>query len=176
VTVPDDNIDRLLARLDAAGARLDLDVEGIVDRISAINKGVHKALKETLSSYGISPEDWGVLTSLSLRKEGKLTSPGSLARDLDLSSGAMTSRLDRLEASGHVRRLPDPDDRRAVLVELTDKGREAWESAIEVQGRKEAFFASALSKDEQRQLNDLLRKLILAFEARTSTRQERAAE
>ncbi|HEY5628193.1 MAG TPA: MarR family transcriptional regulator, partial [Candidatus Limnocylindrales bacterium] len=145
---------------------LDLEVEGIVDRVSSINKRVHAALKETLVDYGITPEDWGVLTSLSLRKEGRLSSPGALARDLELSSGAVTSRLDRLETLGFVRRLPDPGDRRGVLVELTPEGRAAWESAIEVQGRKEAFFASALSKEEQRELNALLRKLLLAFDVR----------
>jgi DNA-binding MarR family transcriptional regulator len=78
----------------------------------------------------------------------------------------MTSRLDRLETEGLVARLPDPDDRRGIVVELTEKGRQAWDTAASVQGRKEAFFASALSKDEQVQLNALLRKLMLAFEER----------
>lgn len=162
----EDHVDHLLARLDDTGARLDLEVEGIVDRIGSINKRVRSALKETLVAYNLSPEDWGVLTSLSLRKPGKLSSPGALARDLELSSGAVTSRLDRLESEGFIRRLPDPGDRRGVLVELTTEGRAAWESAIEVQGRKESFFASALTKDEQVELNALLRKLLLAFDAR----------
>jgi len=166
--VPEDHVDRLLARLADANAQLDLEVEGIVDRVSSINKRVHNALKETLVDYGLTPEDWGVLTSLSLRREGKLSSPGALARDLELSSGAVTSRLDRLESLGFLRRLPDPGDRRGVLVELTPEGRAAWESAIEVQGRKEAFFASALSTEEQVALNGLLRKLLLAFDARTT--------
>ena len=108
---------------------------------------------------------WQVLTSLRL-VPGHRSSPGELAGDLELSSGAMTSRLDRLEKEGFVRRLPDPDDRRGVVVELTDEGRKAWDTAASVQGRKEAFFASALTKPEQKQLNDLLRKLMLAFEAR----------
>jgi DNA-binding MarR family transcriptional regulator len=82
----------------------------------------------------------------------------------------MTSRLDRLEKLGHIRRLRDPEDRRGVLVELTDEGRVAWDTAAGVQGRKEAFFASALSPTEQTRLNGLLRKVMLAFEAR-----ERAA-
>jgi DNA-binding MarR family transcriptional regulator len=166
--VPEDHVDQLLTRLADAGAQLDLEVEGIVDRVSSINKRVHNALKETLVDYGLTPEDWGMLTSLSLRKEGKLSSPGALARDLELSSGAVTSRLDRLESLGFIRRLPDPGDRRGVLVELTPDGRAAWESAIEVQGRKESFFASALTKDEQVELNALLRKLLLAFDARRS--------
>jgi DNA-binding MarR family transcriptional regulator len=167
-TDPRDHIDRFLARIDAQAIPLDLEVEGIVDRIGGINRRIKTALKETLVPYGITPEDWSVLSSLRLRKSGKLTSPGALARDLELSSGAMTSRLDRLESLGFVRRLPDPGDRRGVLVELTDEGRAAWDAAAEVQGRKEAFFASVLSPDEQRELNALLRKLMLALEARDS--------
>jgi DNA-binding MarR family transcriptional regulator len=81
----------------------------------------------------------------------------------------MTSRLDRLEEAGFVKRRPAPDDRRGVVIELTDAGREMWDRAASVQGRREAFFASALSKEEQRQLNDLLRKLMLAFEERESS-------
>jgi DNA-binding MarR family transcriptional regulator len=165
---PQDHIDRFLARIDAANIPLDLEVEGIVDRIGGINRRIKTALRETLVPYGITPEDWSVLSTLRLRKEGRRSSPGLLARDLELSSGAMTSRLDRLEELGLVRRLPDPDDRRGVVVELTDEGREAWDAAAEVQGRKEAFFASALSADEQRRLNALLRKLMLALEARES--------
>jgi DNA-binding MarR family transcriptional regulator len=172
VRVPDaeaqDHIDRFLARIDAANIPLDLEVEGIVDRIGGINRRIKHALKETLVPYGLTPEDWHVLSSLRLRKEGRRSSPGALARDLELSSGAMTSRLDRLEEIGFVRRLPDPSDRRGVVVELTDEGRAAWDAAADVQGRKEAFFASALSAEEQRQLNALLRKLMLALEARES--------
>jgi len=93
------------------------------------------------------------------------SSPGELAADLELSSGAMTSRLDRLEEQGFVRRLSDPKDRRGVVIELTPEGRAAWDRTAGVAGRREAFFASALTKDEQRQLNTLLRKLMLAFEA-----------
>jgi DNA-binding MarR family transcriptional regulator len=80
----------------------------------------------------------------------------------------MSSRLDRLESAGLIRRLADSGDRRAVIVELTPAGLTAWDTAAGVQGRREAFFASALTKPEQRQLNDLLRKLMLAFEASES--------
>jgi DNA-binding MarR family transcriptional regulator len=162
----EDHIDRFLARLDAVPVKLDLEVEGIVDRIGGINRRMRNALRETLVAYNLTPEDWHVLSPLRLRKDGRRSSPGALARDLELSSGAMTSRLDRLEEMGLIRRHRDPEDRRAVQVELTDAGREAWDAAAEIQGRKEAFFASALTRDEQVQLNALLRKLMLAFEAR----------
>ncbi len=165
----EDHIDRFLEKI-PPGVGIDLEVEGIVDRIGGINRRIHAALKETLAEYDLTPEDWSVMCSLRLRGGGHGWSPGALASDHELSSGAMTSRLDRLEKLGHVRRLRDPDDRRGVLVELTEQGRDAWDAAAGVQGRKEAFFASALSPAEQKRLNALLRKLMLAFEAR-----ERAA-
>jgi DNA-binding MarR family transcriptional regulator len=61
--------------------------------------------------------------------------------------------------------VPAPDDRRSVVVELTQEGRAKWDTAASIQARKEAFFASALSAAEQKRLNDLLRKLMLALEA-----------
>src|SRR5581483_926087 len=170
----EDHVDRLLGRIDAAGIDLNLEVEGIVDRISGINKRVKTALKETLAEYGLTPEFWGVLSALRLHKSRR-SSPGALAVHLELSSGAMTSRLDQLEKLGHVRRLPDPEDRRGVVVELTDEGLAAGDAAAGVQGRKEAFFASALTKEEQAQLNGLLRKLLSALEEREAARKVEAA-
>jgi DNA-binding MarR family transcriptional regulator len=161
----EDHIDRFLAKIDAAGVDLDLEVEGIVDRIGGIQRRMHNALKDTLVEYGLTPEDWSVLSTLRLRKDGKPSSPGALAKSVEISSGAMTSRLDRLERLGHIRRIADADDRRGIVVELTDEGRAAWDAAASVQGRKEAFFASTLTRPEQKQLNGLLRKIMLAFEA-----------
>ena len=77
----------------------------------------------------------------------------------------MTNRLDRLEAAGLVRRLPDPDDRRGVLVELTDEGRKAYDEAVGAQAQAEKLMASALDQREKEQLNALLRRLMLVFEA-----------
>jgi DNA-binding MarR family transcriptional regulator len=160
----DDHIDRLLAKLAAAGVEtIDLDVEGIVDRIGSINRRIKRAQEEILRAHGLTPADWGVLTNLRLGTEACRSSPGELSSDLEVSSGAMTTRLDRLEEAGLVRRLPDPEDRRGVVVELTEKGREAWDAAADVQARREAFFARTLTKPEQRKLNELLRKLLLAL-------------
>jgi DNA-binding MarR family transcriptional regulator len=81
----------------------------------------------------------------------------------------MTNRIDRLETDGLVRRLPDPDDRRGVLVELTDKGRKAWEDSVSAQAEKESLIAAALSDKEKKQLNALLRRLMREFERREQT-------
>jgi DNA-binding MarR family transcriptional regulator len=155
-----DHIDRFLEELEPVEG-LDYDVEGIVDRVGAIDRRLKRGMETVLAEFGLSRPDWRVLTTL--RNSGSKT-PGVLARYHDISSGAMTSRLDSLEQEGLIRRVPDPDDRRSVVVEITDKGRNAWAEAASIQARREAFFASALTKPEQQRLNALLRKLLLALE------------
>jgi DNA-binding MarR family transcriptional regulator len=95
---------------------------------------------------------------------------GDLAKRADLSSGAMTNRLDRLEEAGLVKRVPDPDDRRGVLVELTEAGSKAWNDSVSAQAAKESLIAAALDKSEKRELNALLRRLMLEFERREQSR------
>jgi DNA-binding MarR family transcriptional regulator len=160
-----DHIDRWLDSVrDELPAELDLTVEGIVDRIAGISRRVSKALDETLAEHGLTHADYKVLGSLRWAGEPYQRSAGDLARIADLSSGAMTNRLDQLESAGLVRRLRDPDDRRGVLVEPTEEGRRLWEQAIGVQARKENLIASALEEDEKEQLNNLLRRVMLVLE------------
>jgi DNA-binding MarR family transcriptional regulator len=81
----------------------------------------------------------------------------------------MTNRLDKLETAGLVRRLPDPDDRRGVQVELTEHGLKVWEDALRTGAAQEALVAAALTTEEKRQLNSLLRRLMREFERREET-------
>jgi DNA-binding MarR family transcriptional regulator len=161
----EDHVDRWLAEVRGElPDDLDLTVEGIVDRIGGIGRRLQKVMNETLSEHGLSHGEWKVLSSLRYAGPPYRRSAGDLARIADLSSGAMTNRLDQLEEAGFVQRLRDPDDRRGVLVELTDRGRSVWEEAIGVQAAKEALFTSALTKREREQLNTLLRRLMREFE------------
>jgi len=147
---------------------LDLEVEGIVDRIAFLNKRIKRMLEETLAEFGLNIGEWHVLSALWNSGEPFRSSPGYLAKRAELTSGAMTNRLDGLEAEGLVRRLPDPDDRRGVIVELTPKGRELWERSVGAQAVKEQFVASALNVTERRQLNTLLRRMVLRAEQATA--------
>jgi DNA-binding MarR family transcriptional regulator len=161
-----DHIDRFLAQIAATLPEIDLETEAIVDRISAINKRLKRELQETLAEHDLTHGEWQVMANLFHSGEPFCSSPGELSAELELSSGAMTNRLDRLESRGFVRRRPDPNDRRGVHVELTPEGRRAWEATTNTQGRKEALIASALTEREKKQLNGLLRKLMLALEQR----------
>jgi DNA-binding MarR family transcriptional regulator len=142
---------------------LDIRTEGIVDRVGVIQKFLRRTHDETLEQFGLNWGETKVLSSLRYGGPPYRSTPGRLGSQLDLSSGAMTARLDKMEEADLIRRLPDPDDRRGVVIELTDHGRDLWEQGIAVQAEKESTVASALTKAEQDQLNALLRRLVIAF-------------
>src|SRR4029078_835582 len=75
----------------------------------------------------------------------------------------MTSRLDRMETAGLIRRLPDPNDRRGTLVEPTEEGHAAWDKTVGTQARREAMIASGLGEADREELHRLLRHLMRAF-------------
>jgi len=162
-----DHVDSFLDEISAdLPADLDRTVEGIVDRIGGINYRIKRMHGETLDQLGLTLSDWHVLTALRWSGEPYRRKAGWLARHADLTSGAMTSRLDALEKEGLVRRLRDPDDRRSVLVELTEAGREKHEQAMAIQAPKEALLAKALTDREKEQLNSLLRRVMITLEDR----------
>jgi DNA-binding MarR family transcriptional regulator len=158
-----DHVDKRLEELGDDLPDLDLDVEGIVERIQGLDKRLRQAMEETLDDHGLSYGEWRLLCNLR-GSHGRTSTPGELSAKLELSSGAMTNRIDRLEQDGLVERHRDPDDRRGVRVALTEAGAEAWVQSTNTQAIKEKLIAGALSKPEQHQLNALLRKLMLAFD------------
>ena len=163
-TKEQDGVDRNLAEWPAELQGVDLGVEAAVQRMQRIVRAIRRRMDETLSEYDLSFSDWGMLGHLTMSGPPYRSSPGQLSDKEGLSSGAMTNRLDRLEESGLVRRLPDPNDRRALLVELTEKGHDLWAEALGVQAAKEAAVAAALDAKELARLNTLLRKVLLEFE------------
>ena len=160
----EDSIDRMVARWAPHLPSIDLEVETIVQRVQKLQRYVRKRMDETLMDVGLNWSEWEVLGALRLAGEPYRSSPGKLAEHSQLSSGAMTARLDRLEERDFIRRLPDPDDRRGVLIELTQAGLDAYFAAVDAQAAKEAAIAHALTEAERAELNGLLRKLILGFE------------
>lgn len=162
-----DHVDTFLEEISAdLPSDLDLTVEGIVDRINGINRRIKMMHEETLDQLDLNMSDWHVLTSLHWVGEPYRRKAGELARHADLTTGAMTSRLDALEKEGLVRRLRDPADRRTVVVELTEKGREKHEQGMGIQAQKEAMLAKALTGREKEDLNTLLRRVLLTLEDR----------
>jgi DNA-binding MarR family transcriptional regulator len=142
---------------------LDPVTEGIIERIQILAFNLNQSMDETLATYELDRRSFHLLGRLRRHGPPYRVSAGKLATELRLSSGAMTNRLDRMEAAGLVRRLPDPSDRRGTLVEPTEHGHKAWDETVGAAARREAAFSSVLTDAEKGRLHDLLRAFMLAF-------------
>jgi DNA-binding MarR family transcriptional regulator len=167
-----DHVDRFIESIQHE-MPFDPVVEGIVDRIGGLSRRLHRMMDETLADRGLSYGEYKLLGHLRHQRPEPRLSAGRLAQWAELSSGAMTNRIDQLEKAGLVKRLPDPDDRRGILVELTDEGRHAYDEAVGAQSERENRMTAALNPREKDRLNALLRRLMLAFEAEEEARKHR---
>jgi DNA-binding MarR family transcriptional regulator len=145
---------------------LDRTTEGIVERIANLYKDLDRSMEETLATFELDRRSFHLLGRLRSYGPPYRRSPGQLAGDMRISSGAMTNRLDRMEEAGLIRRLPDPNDRRGQLIEATERGHAAWDRTVVTQAEREQRIASVLTSSEREQLHKLLRKLMSAFPER----------
>lgn len=142
---------------------LDPVTEGLVERIQHLAHEFDQSMAETLAASKLDRRAFQLLMELRRAGPPYRRSAGTLADHLRLSTGAMTNRLDRLEAAGLIQRLPDPNDRRGTLIEPTDAGHAAWDEAVGTQARREAMFSKVLTGPERNELHRLLRRLMRAF-------------
>ena len=113
--------------------------------------------RRSIRSLGFaSDSDFAVLEAL--YSKGALP-VNVLGRKLFLTSGAITTAVDRAQRQGLVRRVADAADKRVARVELTAAGRDKARHALDLHFRNLATALAGLDPAEQRQLADLLRKL-----------------
>jgi len=120
-------------------------------------------LEETLAKSGLDRRAFHVLGKLRSAGPPYRQSAGQLASRMRLSSGAMTNRLDRMEAAGLIRRLDDPNDRRGTLVEPTEAGHAIWDQTVGTLAIREAKIAAVLDSADRVALHRLLRSLMLGI-------------
>jgi DNA-binding MarR family transcriptional regulator len=118
---------------------------------------------------GLSESDVKALEAL---VDADPVTAGRLADMLNLSSGAVTRVLDRLEQAGYVRRTVDAADRRRVVVEVVPERLSAVREALEPLGDAHAIVVEAYSDDELELINDFLTKMADAKQARSEAMRE----
>jgi DNA-binding MarR family transcriptional regulator len=167
VDVPEDPTDLTDRTLTGWGvARPDLDVRAlkVTARLSRIGPHLARRQEAVFGRFGLNRGEVGALSALRIAGPPHRLSPTRLARGLMLSSAGITSRIDRLERRGFVVRLPDPNDRRGVLIELTPAGLEAVDAAVDGLAASDRQLLERLEPDEVAQLEVLLRKLLGGLE------------
>ena len=102
-----------------------------------------------------------VVTALAvLDGAGEPLTPSEIAERVLVASATMTATLDLLERRGWIRRRPNPDDRRSILVEITPEGRATADRLLPAIHRLERHALDTLTEDERVQLLALLGKVL----------------
>jgi DNA-binding MarR family transcriptional regulator len=157
----DDGVDARVRAIVDSFPEIDPVVEAITHRLHDVGRLLDKASTAHLARAQLTHEEFKVLLALHDRKR----SHGDLSRELMVSTGAMTNRLDKLERTGWLLRERDPSDRRGVLLALTEAGKERLHEAIEMAAGEERDLLGALSPAERDQLNKLLAKLLAGLQS-----------
>lgn len=159
-----DPVDAILAQWHRERPELDVSPMGIIGRIGRLNKHLDRGIQETFSDFGLNIGEFDVLATLRRSGQPYQLSPTELFNTLMVSSGTMTHRIDRLEQAELVKRIPDPSDRRGTLIQLTGKGFNLIEKAVEAHVANEHRLLIPLEEEERQVLAQLLRKLLISFE------------
>src|SRR5215218_9744494 len=136
-----------------AGTVTPLDDDELATWRAFLNAHAHltRRLSRDLAAAGLPDLAWYDLLWALRRQPGRRLRVNELAREVVLSPTAMSRFVDRVEAAGHVRREPDPDDRRALKIVLTDAGVDALRAIWPVYERGvEQHFAPALGASATR--------------------------
>lgn len=159
-----DLVDRILEQWRRERPDLDTSPMSVIARISRLSRILERRIALVLAEHGLNESQFGVLAALRRAGPPYCLSPTALYGSLLISSGAMTNRLDRLTAAELVRRIPDPNDRRSTLVQLTPKGLRVIEEAVAAHTENEQRLLGPLGASERRALAEHLRTLLSEYE------------
>ena len=134
-----------------------LNVQALIWLFRAFNAAMN-AQSDELRPMGLSPSAWNVLVALH-NTEGRTLEPCQLAQRLLISRPSVTGLLDTLQTKGLIERQPHADDRRRVLVCLTDAGLEQLESHFGTHYAEMNAVFGDLNDDEKATLVTLLRRV-----------------
>ncbi len=155
-----DVVDVILTQWQTVRPDLDVTPIGIIGRVSRLSRLIDRRLAENFARFSI--EDWMYDVLATLRRGGppfELTA-GQLKRQSMVTTGAMTNRIDRLEQRGLVERTGS-DDRRQVVVRLTDAGLDLVDEIVTSHLATEREILAGLSAPEAAELRRVLRAVLL---------------
>jgi DNA-binding MarR family transcriptional regulator len=155
-----DAVDAITGQWRRERPELDLWPMAVFGRISRLSRLLDRELKEFFAEYGLEFFEFDVLATLRRAGAPYELSAGDLLRTSMVTSGAITNRVDRMEAKGLVLRVRDESDRRSVRIRLTDHGLALVEELIGRHVANEKRLLGALPEDEREHLIGTLRTLL----------------
>jgi DNA-binding MarR family transcriptional regulator len=158
-----DEVDTIVEAWRRERPDLDLAPMEVLSRISRLARHLDRLRANAFSAHDLESWEFDVLAALRRTGPPYRLSPGQLLRETLVTSGTMTNRVDRLVERGLVTRQDHPNDRRGVLVELTDAGRDAVDAALAELIAAERQIMAALDVAEHDQLTRSLRLLLARY-------------
>jgi len=162
-----DGVDAIIEQWRRERPELDHSPVGVVGRVSRLARELEARLEIVYREHGLESGWHDVLATLRRTGPPYQLRPSDFTGSLMLTSSGTTKRLDRLERAGLIERAPDPDDRRGVIITLTEAGHELIDRVTEAHLANEARLLAGLSAAERERLAALLRKLALTLPPRT---------
>lgn len=159
-----DEVDGLVAAWRRERPDLDVSPLEVLSRVTRLARHLDRARGQAFSRHGLEGWEFDVLAALRRSGEPYRVSPGRLLQQTLVTSGTMTNRIDRLAARGLVERHPSLDDRRSVMVQLTEAGAAKVDAAlIDLLDHEQAILAE-LSDLDAESLAGLLRQVLTRFD------------
>lgn len=163
-----DSVDSILAQWKQARPDLDCSPMGVVGRLQRTNQAWKTKLDKVFKDYGLSRIEFDILATMRRSDPAGIT-PTELYKTLMLSSGAVSTRLEQLVKEGLVKRISSEQDRRSCKVTLTPKGKARIDAALDAHVDNMTHMLATLTLQEQEQLADLLRKVLVHEEDRVES-------
>jgi DNA-binding MarR family transcriptional regulator len=160
-----DEVERIVAAWRRERADLDVAPLEVLSRVTRLARHLDRARAAAFAEHGLEAWEFDVLAALRRAGSPYELSPGQLLTQTLVTSGTMTNRVDRLTRRGLVDRLPDPRDRRGVIVRLTDAGRSTVDAAFAGLLEREHALLAGLDDGQRAQLSGLLQRLVAPFDA-----------
>jgi DNA-binding MarR family transcriptional regulator len=151
-----DHVGRIQAEWHRERPDLDVSPQGVIGRLHRVGVLLSDQLNAVYQRFGLSEGEFDVLAALRRAGDPFERAPGELATFTMVTTGAMTKRLDRLEAAGLLTRRPSAADGRGRVVALTPAGRALIDEAFAAHMRNEHRVLADLSPTEAAQLEELL--------------------
>ncbi|WP_033439655.1 MarR family winged helix-turn-helix transcriptional regulator [Saccharothrix sp. NRRL B-16314] len=155
-----DHVDLVLGQWHAQRPDLDVSPMAVIGRLSRLSRLVDGELNKTFGEHGLDRASFDVLATLRRSAPPHRLTPTELMRSSMVTSGAVTQRLDRLEARGLVVRMPNEHDGRGVVVALTDAGRGLVDRTLPDHLATENRLLGALTKKERAALAATLKRVL----------------
>ncbi|QRR35605.1 MarR family transcriptional regulator [Hydrogenophaga sp. YM1] len=139
---------------------------GILLRIRALAMLMDQQAVVVSKELGLKGPELYLLYAIRRGGEPYRMRPTDIYKLLRVTSGTITYRIDNLEQAGLVTRIPDPEDRRSVVIQLTDSGRELVDKAVDSTFRLLGEPLTTIFKDpaEVRVFTGVLKKLGLLYD------------